>query len=425
MVYPKSRHGISDGRLNAHLRQLMFDFVMRASSAETPADGRRTSTPDARRSRSAAKTRSARSSALHEPSSMRSEGMDAWIDTYHAIRRLSRHRVPAFLTDSAVGTQEENNLRHLIANLGRELPRDLVTPFLTSKHSLDFCLSYAEQAWQQGFSSLVVLGGDTTVGRPRCVEHAWDLRLEIREHEPELSLGRLGQPACRRRAAGRFPARRALLRRVLPDAGRQPSEPRSGEAIPRRESIADVPLPWECSASSITEARVRRRWRLSARFMPVPIGTDRGVRREAERGGCLRANDSGPACRSACVTSASAICRCRITLRGSSPRYASASNVASLSWQLALLGSSSAIDANRFASDEVAVDQCEHDFRNLGFTAPVAERCGPLDGVRTLRLMYPRARRSGRARWRSRESDRMPAREPWPSVSATTPAFAT
>ena len=122
------------------------------------------------------------------------EGMDAWIDSYHEIRRLGRHRVPSFLTDSAVGTPEEHNLRHLSANLGRELPRDLVTPFLTSKHPLDFCLSYAEQAWQQGFPSLVVLGGDTTVGHPRCVEHAWDLRQLIREREPRLSLGGWANP---------------------------------------------------------------------------------------------------------------------------------------------------------------------------------------------------------------------------------------
>ena len=122
------------------------------------------------------------------------EGMDAWIDSYHEIRRLGRHRVPVFLTDSAVGTPEENNLRHLGANLGRELPRNLVTPFLTSKHPLDFCLSYAEQAWQQGFSSLVVLGGDTTVGHPRCVEHAWDLRRLIRDREPRISLGGWANP---------------------------------------------------------------------------------------------------------------------------------------------------------------------------------------------------------------------------------------
>lgn len=122
------------------------------------------------------------------------EGMDAWIDSYHEIRRLGRHRVPVFLTDSAVGTPEENSLRHLGANLGRELPHDFVTPFLTSKHSLEFCLSYAEQAWQQGFSSLVVLGGDTSVGQARCVEHAWDLRRLIREREPRLSLGGWANP---------------------------------------------------------------------------------------------------------------------------------------------------------------------------------------------------------------------------------------
>jgi 5,10-methylenetetrahydrofolate reductase len=121
-------------------------------------------------------------------------GIDAWIDTYHGIRRLTRQAVPVFLTDSAVGTQEENNLRHLIANLGRDLPRDLVVPFLTSKHSLEFCISYAEQAWQHGFTSLVVLGGDKTVGRPRCVEHAWTLRQHIRAREPRLMLGGWANP---------------------------------------------------------------------------------------------------------------------------------------------------------------------------------------------------------------------------------------
>ena len=122
------------------------------------------------------------------------EGMDAWIDMYHASRSLARQDVPVFLTDSAVGTQEENNLRHLVTNLGRDVPRDHVVPFLTSKHSLDFCLSYAEQAWQHGFPSLVVLGGDKTVGRPRCVEHAWELRRHIRARAPHLMLGGWANP---------------------------------------------------------------------------------------------------------------------------------------------------------------------------------------------------------------------------------------
>ena len=122
------------------------------------------------------------------------EGMDAWIDTYHSVRSLTRQDIRVFLTDSAVGMQEENNLRHLVTNVGRDLAHDRVVPFLTTKHSLDFCLTYAEQACQQGFSSLVILGGDKSVGRPRCVEHAWELRRAIRAHEPRLSLGGWANP---------------------------------------------------------------------------------------------------------------------------------------------------------------------------------------------------------------------------------------
>ena len=121
-------------------------------------------------------------------------GMDAWIDTYHAVRGLVRGRTFVFLTDSAVGAREEHNLRHLVINLGPDVPRERVVPFLTTKHSLEFCLSYAERAWQEGFPSIVVLGGDRTVGPKRCVEHAWQLREAIREHVPDLTLGGWANP---------------------------------------------------------------------------------------------------------------------------------------------------------------------------------------------------------------------------------------
>ena len=111
------------------------------------------------------------------------EGMDAWIDTYHAVRRLTRQGTYVFLTDSAVGAEEEDNLRHLVINLGRDVPRERIVPFLTSKHSREFCLSYAERARQHGFPALVVLGGDKTVGTPRCVEHAWQLREMLRARD--------------------------------------------------------------------------------------------------------------------------------------------------------------------------------------------------------------------------------------------------
>jgi len=122
------------------------------------------------------------------------EGMDAWIDTYHAVRRLTRQGTFVFLTDSAVGAQEEDNLRHLVTNLGRDVPRERIVPFLTSKHPLEYCLSYAERAHQSGFPALVVLGGDKTVGAPRSVEHAWQLREMLRKRDHTLALGGWANP---------------------------------------------------------------------------------------------------------------------------------------------------------------------------------------------------------------------------------------
>jgi hypothetical protein len=122
------------------------------------------------------------------------EGMDAWIDTYHGVRRLTRDGTMVFLTDSAVGTPEEDNLRHLVTNLGSDAPWNLVVPFLTSKHPLDYCLAYADRANQHGFESLVVLGGDKRVGVPRSVEHAWQLRRQIRGRTAGLALGGWANP---------------------------------------------------------------------------------------------------------------------------------------------------------------------------------------------------------------------------------------
>lgn len=121
-------------------------------------------------------------------------GMDAWIDTYHAVRGLTRRGTPVFLTDSAVGAQEEDNLRHLITNLNHDVPRERIVPFLTTKHSLEYCLSYADRAQENGFQTLVVLGGDKSIGPPRCVPHAWQLRKMIRERTPDLVLGGWANP---------------------------------------------------------------------------------------------------------------------------------------------------------------------------------------------------------------------------------------
>jgi len=124
------------------------------------------------------------------------EGMDAWIDTYHAIKSLTRHDVRVMVTDNAVGAQEENNLRHLVTNLGDAVARHKIIPFLTTKHSLEYCLAYADQIVHNAFPSLVVLGGDKHVGRPRCLEHAWQLRREVRRRHPGLELGGWANPTA-------------------------------------------------------------------------------------------------------------------------------------------------------------------------------------------------------------------------------------
>ena len=100
-----------------------------------------------------------------------------------------------FLTDSAVGAREEHNLRHLVINLGTDVPRDHVVPFLTTKHSLDSACRYAERAWQEGFPSLVVLGGDK-IGRPAAVRRRTRGSCAKRSARtcPELSLGGWANP---------------------------------------------------------------------------------------------------------------------------------------------------------------------------------------------------------------------------------------
>jgi 5,10-methylenetetrahydrofolate reductase len=124
----------------------------------------------------------------------RAEGMDTWIDMYHAIRRLASGETVIFLTDNAVGRSEEENLGHLAANVAGDVPASKFVPFLTCKHTLDYCLMYAARAASHGFEALTVLGGDATVGPPRCVEHAYMLRQKIRERQPSLTLGGWANP---------------------------------------------------------------------------------------------------------------------------------------------------------------------------------------------------------------------------------------
>jgi hypothetical protein len=122
------------------------------------------------------------------------EIMDVWIDLNTAIRRLLRGDRFVFVTDNAVGAHEEENLAHLAANLGGEVDLRRVVPFLTTKHTLDYCLMYAARAHSAGVEALTVLGGDRSVGPPRCVPHAYELRTLIRDRVPGLVLGGWANP---------------------------------------------------------------------------------------------------------------------------------------------------------------------------------------------------------------------------------------
>jgi hypothetical protein len=122
------------------------------------------------------------------------ESMEAWIDMYHSIQRLARRDTLMFLTDNAVGLSEEENLAHLTANLAGDVNPRQIVPFLTSKHSIEYCLMHASRAASHGFEALTVLGGDQVAGPPRCVPHARELRALIRQRVPSLDLGGWANP---------------------------------------------------------------------------------------------------------------------------------------------------------------------------------------------------------------------------------------
>jgi 5,10-methylenetetrahydrofolate reductase len=122
------------------------------------------------------------------------ESMEIWIDMYHSIRRLARRDTIIFLTDNAVGLSEEENLAHLTANLAGDVDPRKIVPFLTSKHSIEYCLMHASRTASHGFEALTVLGGDHTAGPPRCVPHARELRALIRRRVPRLNLGGWANP---------------------------------------------------------------------------------------------------------------------------------------------------------------------------------------------------------------------------------------
>ncbi len=196
--------------------------------------------------------------------------MDSWFGMNTTVRRLTGAGTPIFLTDSAVGTQEEENLHHLVANLEHEVDMGRICPFLTTKHSLQYCMWFAARAIDAGCGALTVLGGDRHAGPPRCVPHGYLLRQQIGERYPSLPLGGWVNPhadpdrQAEHMAASDFNAAFCLTQLV----SHHDLTPMSLllEAIGRKQ--LDIPL-----IAGVFYYRSKRQKTLErlARFFPVPV----------------------------------------------------------------------------------------------------------------------------------------------------------
>lgn len=122
------------------------------------------------------------------------KSIDTWIDMYHGIRRVVRKDAFVFLTDNAVGTDEEESLHHLQTNLAQDVSPSRLVPIMTCKHTLDYCHMFADRAASSGYEALTITGGDKDVGAPRCVDRAYKLRQQIRARNPGLILGGWANP---------------------------------------------------------------------------------------------------------------------------------------------------------------------------------------------------------------------------------------
>ena len=218
-------------------------------------------------------------------------GMSVWIDMHHAVQRLARSGTFVLLTDDAAGDEEEESLAHLAANLGGSADLGAVIPFLTCKHTVEYCRMFARRASALGVAAVAVVGGDRAVGPERCVPHGKDLRRMLRDDMPGLALGGWANPHRNPVEQARFIAdegfsadfvlTQIVSRHSLDRVERFQAElVRLGVMLP--VVYGGIPVPERESADA----------RLPGPVLPGPRPGDyRGIRSRGRGGGHMRAHD--------------------------------------------------------------------------------------------------------------------------------------
>lgn len=202
--------------------------------------------------------------------------VDAWMGMHRAVRRLVAGDMALFLTDNAVGAREEENLHHLASNLEEDVSFGRICPFLTTKHTLEYCLWFADRAAARGHEAITVVGGDRSAGPERCVPHGHLLRQRIKERHPGVALGGWANP--NRDAASQVgylldkgAAADFYLTQIVSHHDLRPVEAFVREALRRGLALPGVfGVFYYRSANTKTLANL-------ARFLPVPteaVGRD-------------------------------------------------------------------------------------------------------------------------------------------------------
>lgn len=206
--------------------------------------------------------------------------LEEWIDLERGVRRLLARERFILFTDDAVGDREEESLRVLTDSLGPDADLSRVIPFLTCKHSLEYCTLFARRAQSLGFGGITVTGGDQIVGPPRCLPRSRDLRAHLEERRFTLPMGAWANPFREPEAQAALLARESHHAAYFLTQVVSHHDLEGLDRFVRALEGMEVSVPGLVGVFYYRSPNRRTLERLS-RFLPVPI---QGLTREFEAG---------------------------------------------------------------------------------------------------------------------------------------------